>query len=200
MTSFLAEIQRVYSPLSQESQNNLVCINWTFLALDIQVGMTEGQHWQIARFDFESCDFHALPYFIVFLRFPERPTTIPLHQVVLLHLLKGKEPLQTPVKIWARSNDDTVQPCDMTQVRSDRDFGVKSATVQVNRSSGRNNNTGQRRLYGFCYLLPFDLWTSYLVSIVSHSYQTSFGFPGSDLNLDCGLRDHVITRFASPLH
>jgi len=35
------------------------------------------------------------------------------------------------------------------------------------------------------------------VSIVSHSYQTYFGFPGSDLNLDCGLRDHVITRFAS---
>jgi hypothetical protein len=26
--------------------------------------MAEGQHWQIARFDFESCDFHALPYFI----------------------------------------------------------------------------------------------------------------------------------------
>jgi hypothetical protein len=35
------------------------------------------------------------------------------------------------------------------------------------------------------------------VSIVSHSYQTYFGFLGSDLNLDCGLRDHVITRFAS---
>jgi hypothetical protein len=26
--------------------------------------MTKGQHWQIARFDFEGCDFHALPYFI----------------------------------------------------------------------------------------------------------------------------------------
>jgi hypothetical protein len=35
------------------------------------------------------------------------------------------------------------------------------------------------------------------VSIVSHSYQTYFDFPGSDLNLDCGLRDHVITRFTS---
>jgi hypothetical protein len=38
---------------------------------------------------------------------------------------------------------------------------------------------------------------------VSHSYQTYFGFPESDLNLDCGLRDYVITRFASsedPLH
>jgi len=32
---------------------------------------------------------------------------------------------------------------------------------------------------------------------VLHSYQTYFGFPGSDLNLDCGLRDHVITRFPS---
>jgi hypothetical protein len=26
--------------------------------------MAEGQHWQIMRFDFEGCDFHALPYFI----------------------------------------------------------------------------------------------------------------------------------------
>jgi hypothetical protein len=26
---------------------------------------------------------------------------------------------------------DTVQPCDTTQVRSDLDFDVKSATVQV---------------------------------------------------------------------
>ena len=31
---------------------------------------------------------------------------------------------------------------------------------------------------------------------MSHSYQTYFGFPGLDLNLDCGLRDHVMTRFA----
>jgi hypothetical protein len=35
------------------------------------------------------------------------------------------------------------------------------------------------------------------VSIVSHSYQTYFDFSGSDLNLNCGLRDHVIMRFAS---
>jgi hypothetical protein len=35
------------------------------------------------------------------------------------------------------------------------------------------------------------------VSIVSHSYQIYFSFPGSDLNLDCGLCDHVIRRFAS---
>jgi hypothetical protein len=26
--------------------------------------MAEGQHWQITRFDFKGCDFHALPYFI----------------------------------------------------------------------------------------------------------------------------------------
>ena len=89
---------------------------------------------------------------------------------------------------------------DTIQVRSDSDFGVKSATVQVygnnyksqsdrwiglifyvdspdmfyylglkiqvNWISGRNHNTGQRRLYVFCYLLPFDLWTSYLVRIL----------------------------------
>jgi hypothetical protein len=35
------------------------------------------------------------------------------------------------------------------------------------------------------------------VSIVSHSYQVYFGFLESDLNLNCGLHDYVITRFAS---
>ena len=29
------------------------------------------------------------------------------------------------------------------------------------------------------------------VFIMSHSYQIYFGFPGSDLNLDCRLRDHA---------
>jgi hypothetical protein len=54
----------------------------------------------------------------------------------------------------------------MTQVRSDSDFGVKSVAILVNRSSGRHHNTGQQRLYEFCYLFPFDLWTSYLVRIL----------------------------------
>ena len=62
MTSFLAEIWSVYRPLRHESKK---IINWTFVGPDIQVGMAEGQHWQIARFDFEGCDFHALPYFIL---------------------------------------------------------------------------------------------------------------------------------------
>jgi hypothetical protein len=35
----------------------------------------------------------------------------------------------------------------------------------VNRSSERHRNTGQQRLYDFCYLLSFDLWTSYLAKI-----------------------------------
>jgi hypothetical protein len=35
------------------------------------------------------------------------------------------------------------------------------------------------------------------VFIVSHSYQTYFGFSGLDLNLDYGLRDNVIMKFAS---
>jgi hypothetical protein len=36
----------------------------------------------------------------------------------------------------------------------------------MNRSSERTCNIGQNRLYGFCYLLPFDLWTSYLAMIL----------------------------------
>ena len=42
-------------------------------------------------------------------------------------------------------------------------FGLK---FQVNLSSGRHWDTGQQRLYEFCYLLPFDLWTSYLARII----------------------------------
>ena len=37
---------------------------------------------------------------------------------------------------------------------------------QVNWNSERHHNTGQQRLYEFCYLLPFDLWTSYLIRIL----------------------------------
>jgi hypothetical protein len=38
--------------------------------------------------------------------------------------------------------------------------------LQVNQSLGRHLNTGQQRLYEFCYLLLFDLWTSYLAMIL----------------------------------
>jgi hypothetical protein len=36
----------------------------------------------------------------------------------------------------------------------------------INRSLGRHRNIGQQRLYEFFYLLPFDLWTSYLARIL----------------------------------
>jgi hypothetical protein len=42
-----------------------ICFDhFSSVAPDIQVGMDEGQHWQIVRFDFEGCDFHARSYFI----------------------------------------------------------------------------------------------------------------------------------------
>ena len=44
-------------------------------------------------------------------------------------------------------------------------FAYPGLNIQVNRSSGRHRNTGQHKVYGFCYLLPFDLSTSYLVRI-----------------------------------
>jgi hypothetical protein len=37
---------------------------------------------------------------------------------------------------------------------------------QVNQILERHRNIGQQRLYEFCYLLPFDLWTSYLARIL----------------------------------
>jgi hypothetical protein len=36
---------------------------------------------------------------------------------------------------------------------------------QVNQSLKRHGNTGHQSLYEFCYLLAFDLWTSFLVTI-----------------------------------
>ena len=66
MMSFLAEIVSVDRPLSQESKTIEFASIGLFVAPDIQVGMAEDQHWQIARFDFESYDFHDLPYFIFF--------------------------------------------------------------------------------------------------------------------------------------
>ena len=37
---------------------------------------------------------------------------------------------------------------------------------QVNPCSGRTYNIGQNMLYEFCYLLPFDLCTSYLARMI----------------------------------
>jgi len=45
-------------------------------------------------------------------------------------------------------------------------FSYVGLKFQVNQSSRRHRNTGQQRLYVFCYLLPFDLWTFYLARIL----------------------------------
>jgi len=45
-------------------------------------------------------------------------------------------------------------------------FSYLGLKFQVNRRSRRHGNTGQQRLYEFCYLLPFDLWASYLARIL----------------------------------
>jgi hypothetical protein len=45
-------------------------------------------------------------------------------------------------------------------------FSYLRLKSQDNRSSRRHLNTGQQRLYEFCYLLPFDLWTFYLARIL----------------------------------
>jgi len=37
---------------------------------------------------------------------------------------------------------------------------------QVNQSLEKTCDIGQNRLYEFCYLLPFDPWTSYLAMIL----------------------------------
>jgi hypothetical protein len=45
-------------------------------------------------------------------------------------------------------------------------FSYLGLKFQINRSLGRHRNTGQQKLYEFCYLLSFDLWTSYLARIL----------------------------------
>jgi len=45
-------------------------------------------------------------------------------------------------------------------------FSYLGLKFQINRSFRRHHNMGQQRLYEFCYLLPFDLWTSYLARIL----------------------------------
>jgi hypothetical protein len=87
--------------------------------------------------------------------------------------------------IQERSNSDFDVKCATIQFygnshnsQSDRWIGLKfyvkspdmlsyrGLKFQVNWSLGRHLNTGQQRLYEFCYLLPFDLWTSYLARIL----------------------------------
>ena len=102
----------------------------------------------------------------------------------------------------AKTPNDTVQPCDTNQARSDSDFGIKVSSVQFyaiehnfksnrwielklyqkipevfvyvgihfqeNPHSERTCNISPNRLYEFCYLLPFDLWTFYLAGSFSY--------------------------------
>ena len=87
--------------------------------------------------------------------------------------------------IQAMSNSDFDVKCATIQFygnsynfQSDRWIGPKfyvespdmlaylDLKFQVNQIFGRHHNTGQQRLYEFCYLLPFDLWTSYLARIL----------------------------------
>ena len=45
-------------------------------------------------------------------------------------------------------------------------FSYLGLKYHANRSLTRHPNTGHQRLYEFCYLLSFDLWTSYLARIL----------------------------------
>jgi hypothetical protein len=52
--------------------------------------------------------------------------------------------------------------------------------------------------YGVILLHFNSVGALWQVFIVWHSYQTYFSFLGSDLNLDCGLRDHEIRIIMGP--
>jgi len=111
------------------------------------------------------------------------------------------DPIQdSRVNQLKEGGNDTVQPCDTNQARSDSYFSVKCYIVQFyaieynfksnrwielklyqkipevfvyvrvyfqeNPHLERTCNIGPNRIYEFCYLLPFDLWTSYLAKIL----------------------------------
>jgi hypothetical protein len=63
------------------------------------------------------------------------------------------------------SKSDTVQPCDTTQVRSNSNFGVKSATVQV---------------YGNSYNSQSDCWIGLKVYVDSPDMFSYDGLKFSD--------------------
>ena len=96
--------------------------------------------------------------------------------------IQGGKPTNT---IQARSNSDFDVKCATIQFygnsynsQSYHWIGLKfymespdmlsylGLKYHVNWSSERHPNTGQQRLYEFCYLLSFDLWTSYLARIL----------------------------------
>jgi hypothetical protein len=63
---------------------------------------------------------------------------------------------------------------------------------QVDRSSGRHRNTSQERLYEFCYLFPFDLWTFYLARILFlQGYDNLFWESSSSTRIFNGLQGLV---------
>jgi hypothetical protein len=64
---------------------------------------------------------------------------------------------------WGKFSDELLDRAKIFRGLSNM-FSYLGLKFQVNWSSGRHHNTGQQRLYEFCYLLPFDLWTSYLVT------------------------------------
>ena len=45
-------------------------------------------------------------------------------------------------------------------------FAYLGLKYHAHQSLARHSNMGQQRLYEFCYLLSFDLWTSYLARIL----------------------------------
>jgi hypothetical protein len=104
----------------------------------------------------------------------------------LCHLSKKKEKKKMiRDTIQERSNSDFYVKCATIQFYSNSynsQFYVESPYMlsylgvkfQVNRSLERHRNTGQQRLYEFCYLLPFDLWPTYLARILFLKGRGSF--------------------------
>jgi len=80
-------------------------------------------------------------------------------------------------------------------IESPNMFSYLRLQFQVNQISKRHRNTGQHRLYEFCYLLPFNLWTFYLANILSLQRCAGLGnflvlqgyLMSNNINFMCGM-------------
>jgi hypothetical protein len=65
-------------------------------------------------------------------------------------------------------------------------FSYLGLQFQINRSSARHRNTGQQRLYKFCYLLPFDLSTFFVATDFGNLLILQRSLMGCNILSKCG--------------
>ena len=84
------------------------------------------------------------------------------------HLESSRTSNRATIQFYGNSHNSQSDRCIELKfyVESPDMVSYLGLNFQLNQSSGRHRSMGQQRLYEFCYLLHFDLWTSYLARIL----------------------------------